>query len=87
MGAAYGGLIADRENLMAQLQLYAACHDPEVRECARDGFRKLYQLVERASGAPAEELATFFAMGMLCNVSTALGLGRNRRTVGARARE
>jgi AcrR family transcriptional regulator len=75
MGHAYYGLIADRANLMAQLQMYAACNDPEVRECARDGFRKLYQLVERASGAPAETLAIFFAGGMLCNVSTALGLG------------
>ena len=74
MGAAYLGLIADRENLMGQLQMYAACNDPQVRECARDGFRKLYQLVERISGAPAEELATFFARGMLCNLSAALSL-------------
>jgi AcrR family transcriptional regulator len=75
MGHAYYGLIADRANLMAQLQMYAACNDLEIRECARDGFRKLYQLVERASGAPAEMLVIFFASGMLCNVSTALGLG------------
>ena len=74
MGAAYRSLIADRENLMGQLQMYAACNDPGVREFARDGFRKLYQLVERASGAPAEELAKFFAMGMLCNLSAALSL-------------
>lgn len=75
MGHAYYGLIADRENLMGQLQMYAACHDLKVRECARDGFRRLYQLVEAASGAPPEMLAVFFAGGMLCNVSTALGLG------------
>ncbi|HEY0871559.1 MAG TPA: TetR/AcrR family transcriptional regulator, partial [Acidothermaceae bacterium] len=74
MGAAYVGLIADRENLMGQLQMYAACHDAGVREFARDGFRKLYQLVEGVSGASAEELATFFAMGMLCNLSAALSL-------------
>jgi AcrR family transcriptional regulator len=74
MGAAYRGLITDRENLMAQLQMYAACNDLEVRECARDGFRRLYQLVAAISGAPAEELANFFAMGMLCNLSTALSL-------------
>ena len=74
MGHAYYGLIADRANLMAQLQLYAACNDLQVRECARDGFRKLYQLVERASGVPPEALTLFFASGMLCNVSTALGL-------------
>src|ERR1700690_1702163 len=75
MGHAYYGLIADRANLMAQLQMYAACNDLEIRECARDGFRTLYQLVERASGARAEMLVIFFANGMLCNVSTALGLG------------
>ena len=74
MGHAYYGLIADRANLMAQLQMYAACNDLQVRDCARDGFRKLYQLVERASGASPEMLAIFFACGMLCNVSTALGL-------------
>jgi AcrR family transcriptional regulator len=74
MGAAYTSLIADRANLMCQLQMYAACNDPEVRNCARDGFRKLYHLVERASGAPAEVLAPFFAMGMLCNLSAALSL-------------
>jgi AcrR family transcriptional regulator len=74
MGASYRGLITDRENLMAQLQMYAACNDVAVRECGRDGFRKLYQLVAAISGAPAEELANFFAMGMLCNLSTALSL-------------
>jgi AcrR family transcriptional regulator len=74
MGHAYYGLIADRANLMAQLQMYAACNDLQIRECARDGFRKLYQLVERASGAQAEALHVFFAAGMLCNVTTALGL-------------
>ena len=74
MGAAYLGLIADRENLMGQLQMYAACNDLVVRECGRDGFRKLYQLVAAISGAPAEELATFFAKGMLCNLSAALSL-------------
>jgi AcrR family transcriptional regulator len=74
MGAAYLGLIADRENLMGQLQMYAACHDAVVREFARDRFRTLYKLVEQISGAPTEELATFFAKGMLCNLSAALSL-------------
>jgi AcrR family transcriptional regulator len=74
MGASYRGLIADRENLMGQLQMYAACNDPGVREFARDGFRKLYELVSGISGAPADELARFFAMGMLCNLSAALSL-------------
>jgi len=75
MGESYQGLIADRENLLAQLQMYAACGDPEIRECARAGFRELYHQVQVASGAGAAEMANFFAMGMLCNVSTALQLG------------
>lgn len=75
MGESYRDLIVDRANLMGQLQMYAACHDPEVRDCARAGFRTLYQLVERVSDAAPEELVMFFAMGMLCNLSAALQLG------------
>jgi len=74
MGKAYMGLIADRSNLLAQLQMYAACDDPEIRDCARAGFKKLYLQVESASGAPAPAIVAFFAAGMLCNVATALRL-------------
>ena len=74
MGHSYMGLIADRNNLLAQLQMYAACDDPEICEGARNGFRQLYRQVQNASGAPAREIAEFFAMGMLCNVATALRL-------------
>jgi len=75
MGASYRGLLVDRASLMGQLQMYAACHDPEVRECARDGFRALYAFVARVSGAAPEQLFDFFARGMLCNLSAALQLG------------
>lgn len=74
MGKAYMGLIADRSNLLAQLQMYAACDDPEIRDCARAGFKRLYQQVETASGAPVAAIVAFFAAGMLCNVATALQL-------------
>lgn len=74
MGVAYGGLIADRDNLLGQLQMYAACDDPEIRACAREGFRKLYHLVQAASGCPPVAMARFFASGMLCNVVAALRL-------------
>lgn len=74
MGESYRGQIGDRANLMAQLQMYAACNDLEVRECARAGFRSLYRFVEAVSGASAEKLVEFFAMGMLCNLSAALQL-------------
>jgi AcrR family transcriptional regulator len=74
MGRSYGGLIADRDNLLAQLQMYAACGDLDIRECARSGFRQLYNQVQAASGANPAQMAAFFATGMLCNVTTALQL-------------
>jgi len=74
MGSSYKGLLADRNNLLAQLQMYAACDDPDIRDCARTGFKKLYQQVETASGAPVRTIVTFFAAGMLCNLATALQL-------------
>jgi len=74
MGDSYMSLIRDRSNLLAQLQLYAACDDPEICEGAREGFRRLYHQVENASGMPPAKLAEFFARGMLCNVATALRL-------------
>jgi AcrR family transcriptional regulator len=75
MATAYGELIQDRKNLLAQLQMYAACEEPGVRETARDGFRRLYAFVQNAAGAPPEKMLMFFALGMLCNVSAALRLG------------
>lgn len=74
MGNSYEGLLADRDNLLAQLQMYAACDDPDIRDCARAGFKKLYQQVESATGAPTPIVVTFFAAGMLCNLATALQL-------------
>lgn len=74
MGDSYDALIADRDNLLAQLQMYAACGDPDIRDCARDGFRRLYTQVQNAAGATPEQMAAFFAIGMLCNVTTALQL-------------
>src|SRR3954449_13474744 len=37
MGDAYMQLLADRTRLRAQMQAYAACDDPEIREIVRDG--------------------------------------------------
>lgn len=74
MGHAYKELIADRDNLLGQLQMYAASDDEAIRDCARDGFKRLFALVQSASGASPQQMALFFAAGMLCNVTTALAL-------------
>ena len=72
MGLAYVEMLSDRELLLAQMQLYAACADPEIRDVARAGFERLRAEVARLSGAGGEELYTFFARGMLMNVAASM---------------
>jgi AcrR family transcriptional regulator len=74
MGLAYGELLSDRSLLLIQLQSYAACGDDEVREVVRRGYARLYELVRELSGASRDELAEFFAAGMLLNVAAALDI-------------
>jgi AcrR family transcriptional regulator len=74
MGSAYVGLLADREMLQLQLQMYAACADPEVRDVASKGYAELWQLVGRLSGAPEDDVRAFFATGMLLNMAAAMDL-------------
>jgi AcrR family transcriptional regulator len=75
MGHAYRPLIEDRKHLSAQLQCYAvAAGDPELRAAVGARYRALVEDVARVSGATPEEVASFFACGMLINVTTALDL-------------
>jgi AcrR family transcriptional regulator len=72
MGEAYIEMLADRELLLAQMQLYAACADPDIRDVARRGFKMLRTEVERLSGSTGPELYDFFARGMLINVAASM---------------
>ena len=72
MGRAYAAMLADRELLLSQMQLYAACSDPEIREVAREGYQWLREEVARLSGASGRQLQEFFAMGMLLNVAASM---------------
>lgn len=74
MGKAYKRLLADRTLLRVQLQAYAACSDPDVRDVVRQEFGFLHRRVREVSGASPEELHQFFADGMLLNLGAALGL-------------
>jgi AcrR family transcriptional regulator len=74
MGEAYSALLTDRVMLMTQVHQHAAAASmPEVAAASRQWFADLYALVERESGAPAEEIHRFFATGMLLNVMVAIG--------------
>jgi len=72
MGSAYRELLADRELLLGQMQIYAACSEPDIREVVREGYRRLVAEVGRLSGAGGAALQEFFAMGMLLNVAASI---------------
>ncbi|HZT45657.1 MAG TPA: helix-turn-helix domain-containing protein [Gaiellaceae bacterium] len=75
IGRAYmDELETDRVRLRAQMQAYAACEDDEIRTVVRNGFGDLVAYVERVSGLPPEEVARFFATGMLLNVLASMQL-------------
>jgi AcrR family transcriptional regulator len=74
MADAYHDLLGDRDLLLVQLHTYAASGDVEVQAVARDCYARLWRLAQARSGADAETLRIFFAMGMLWNVAVALDL-------------
>ena len=74
MGTAYQELLVDRTRLRAQMQAYAACDDPDIREVVRNGYGDIVAYVERVSGLPEEEVTRFFAVGMLMNVMASMDL-------------
>ncbi len=75
MAEAYGVLLQDRDLLLAQMHAYtASADDEEIRIATRTGFRRLWLLVERASGLPEVEVVRFFATGMLINVAATMDL-------------
>jgi AcrR family transcriptional regulator len=74
MADAYEQLLEDRTLLQLQMQCYAACHDPEVGDATRAGFKGLWELTERLTGLPFQTVVDFFAIGMLMNVAAAMDL-------------
>jgi AcrR family transcriptional regulator len=85
MGAAYAAMVTgDRTRLLAQLQAYAACDDPAVREAMRAGFGSLHLFVETVSGLDPEAVSRWFGAGMLLNVLAAMDLWGSREPWAAR---
>lgn len=74
MGLAYMEMLSDREILLAQMQLYAACSDPDICKVARKGFLRLRDAVRELSGASGEEVHWLFAKGMLVNVVASMDM-------------
>lgn len=74
MGEAYTSLLADRTQLLFQMQSYAACSDPVIQARVRYGYGVLVQEVTELSGAAPQDVWRFFATGMLLNVVASLDL-------------
>jgi AcrR family transcriptional regulator len=73
MGLAYLGLIKDDDRVRCHLQIFAAAGSDDLREPIRGGFNRLFQDVLEISGASHQEVARFFATGMLLNAMAAFG--------------
>ena len=75
IGQAYRSSITeDPTRLRGQMQSYVACGDPDVCEVVRRGYGRLIEFVESIPDVSAEQIPSFFAMGMLLNVITAMNL-------------
>ena len=74
MGEAYVQLVSNREELLMQMQAYAACGDPEIQATVRERFSALLAEVAELTGAGDHAVMTFFRTGMFLNVVTAMDL-------------
>ena len=75
MGEAYiEELLPDRHAILMQMQGYVATSDPEIRAHVRECFERLVAEVTELSGADEAAVWTFFAHGMLLNVTQSLDL-------------
>jgi AcrR family transcriptional regulator len=76
LGHAYMSRISENpDQLLLQLQAYAACGDDEgIQTAVRQNYARLVSLCRRLTDADDERLDGFFQMGMWCNVAAALGI-------------
>ena len=73
MGAQYNEMLADQTSSHElQLQGFAACGDPEVRDAVRDSFGRMWETVAGTTGLDPVTIKAFLAFGMLLNNGAAL---------------
>jgi len=74
MGAAYAGLIADRDLLTLQVHAQSAANVPEIGAAFRAGLQQVTTFAKTRSGAPDADVQRFMAGGLLCLLITIIGL-------------
>ena len=67
MGAQYYELLSDRTSLLLQLQGFAACGEPDVRDLVRSRLAQLWDTVSETTGLDPVTVKSFLAFGMLLN--------------------
>ena len=72
MGEAYKEILGDRDRLQMQLKCWTSCDDPDICAMVRSTWRDLVDLVEQRTGGTREEVADFFAKGMLLTILQAM---------------
>lgn len=66
-------IVTDRDQLLMQLQTFAACHDEDIQRQTRICLQGIWQAIEDLTKLPIEDRTLFFAKGMFCNVIAAAG--------------
>jgi len=74
MGSQYYELLADRTTLLLQLQGFAACGDPDVRDLVRARLAHMWDTVADTTGLDPVTVKSFLAYGMLLNNVAALDI-------------
>jgi AcrR family transcriptional regulator len=75
MGRAYiDELLPDRHAVLMQMQGYVATSDPDIRAHVRSNYERLVSEVTGLADADPGSVWTFFAQGMLLNVTQSLDL-------------
>src|SRR5918993_478179 len=75
MGQAYiHELLPDRHAVLMQMQGYVATSDPEIRAHVRSNYERLVSEVTGLADADPASVWSFFAQGMLLNVTQSLDL-------------
>jgi AcrR family transcriptional regulator len=72
LGDAYDALLAERELLLVFLHGLVSSADPAIGEVIRPRFGRIFQVIRELTGAPAEDVHTFIAKGMLITILTAM---------------
>lgn len=74
MGAQYFDLLSDQTALLLQLQGFAACGDPEVRDAVRACFAQLWDTTQGGTRLEALTVKAFLAFGTLLNAAAAMDI-------------